>query len=734
MTDLSTAASDSPPPQTGRQARNAWVAEALGVDCSSISGENFKLNRAKLGEKLAADRKGLSEVDYQEDRAGRILQGMEKATHANQTAKMPNAPPPAPDAPSRPLAHAVSGHGKGTDQMSRLLNGRRADQTVEENKLFDGLMKRADALIAEYGKAGKQEPGAKDFKDLDTETDTLSKDIDTFFAKSATVGSDPSNVSGAFKTHGAMLDAVREGFTQADMAQQFGNSQRADGVDTNLGDARFVTKVRGVQGGGESLEIKGMAKQGEGLPLGAHEQEERARKVEVSSASNASVVLDPAWATNDKGEYVLDNKGNKVRAGWNLQTAYPVKGEVGPGFQTPSGVDGSRQDLEGRLAAEKKKVEPFQAKLEEARKELKDKNDAIASAKATLASLQKELDQVPKGETADTLKGKITDLEKRIAALQPDDSDEPMGNLFGGDDEPSEPSAPPEADPETLAKIKELNGQLDQTKDWLAKAQKKIPFDLATASLQNLEGERDTARQKVAAAGEEVKVASQTMIGLKTELQSKSSGGGETRATGCYDPVKGLIAGERPAKPATLRGTDEEADPLTANHLYPWNKIMADLNSALSSQSRGDMQKLLDFGDFKVDASFWEDLAKPPAERSHDFSETINRAAQAICWAPQNIFMGPKSDKRGDDPGEKRDAAFTKSGIPTPESAMAEMMDKEGGITGTRTGAAAIFERNLREARKDNGAEARKYDTEEWTTDEYGKRVRRQGPDGKAPQ
>jgi len=30
-----------------------------------------------------------------------------------------------------------------------------------------------------------------------------------------TVGKDPSNISGAFTSHGAMLDAVREGFSQA---------------------------------------------------------------------------------------------------------------------------------------------------------------------------------------------------------------------------------------------------------------------------------------------------------------------------------------------------------------------------------------------------------------------------------------------------------------------------------------------------------------------------------------
>lgn len=729
------------PPVGDAQAKAQWLQDALSIDVSSIAGENFASNKKKLADKLALDRKGQGEADYQEDRAQRILTGMEKATHANQRAKMPNPPPPKPGEQAKddnpPLAHALGAHGPGKDQTDRLINGRRADQVADDKQSLGKAMaefqKKQDALTARLEKAAKGGPDAEDVESLKAEQEKLDQEKKQRLAASeiAAVGKDPSNISGAFASHGAMLDAVREGFSQADMVEQFGDKERAAKIDTTLGDSRFVTKVKGVEGGGKSYDVKDMVAQGKGISLGTGEQEARKSAITSTDVSNASVVLDPSYAVDDKGEYILDDKGNKQRTGWNLQTAYPVKSEPDKVYSKPDDVKGSRHDLEGQLKAAEKKVEPLQQKLDEARKELKGKNDEIAAVTATVKSIEKEIAdaKIPKGETSETLKKQVKELEQKLKALDSDDDDAPIDfDNFG-----SEPAAK-EEDPAIVQQRKALTETKAKTEDWLKASQRGIELNIQKAKLPPLEQARTAAKSKVDDALVKVKEASKPVVALKLEIQSKSPGqGGDGKLTGCYDPLKGEITDNRPEKPASLRGRDDEGDSLTANHLYPWNKIRDDINKALKSGSQSDLQKVLDFGKFKVDGSFWQEFAKPPGERNHSFSETMNRAAQAVCWAPDNVFLGPISEKRGDDPGEKRDAAFTKSGLPTPESAMAEMMDKQGGIAGKRTGAAAIFEKNLREAQKDEKPKARDYDTKEWEPDQYGKLVRRQGPDKAKP-
>src|SRR5690348_4943877 len=147
--------SPTEPPVVGdAKAKAKWLLDAMSIDVSSIGGEDFGKNREKLAAKMALDRKGQSETDYREDRAHRILTGMEKATHANQRARMPDQPPPKPGEPAKgdgpPLAHALSAHGPGTDQMERLLSGRRADQVADEKQrhgqAIADLQKKQDAL------------------------------------------------------------------------------------------------------------------------------------------------------------------------------------------------------------------------------------------------------------------------------------------------------------------------------------------------------------------------------------------------------------------------------------------------------------------------------------------------------------------------------------------------------------------------------------------------------------
>lgn len=178
----------------------------------------------------------------------------------------------------------------------------------------------------------------------------------------------------------------------------------------------------------------------------------------------------------------------------------------------------------------------------------------------------------------------------------------------------------------------------------------------------------------------------QTIYPVATS-EGKSEGRSE-KVTAHYNPMTGTVANERPAKPTNqLKGVDEEGDALTAHHIYPWNQLREQLNQALTGKDRAKLESMLRFADIELaeklpagkdEAWFWKELAKEPPQRGFRFSEAINRIVPWICWAPRNIFMGPSGSKRADDPGEKLDATLTASGLPSPSSALGELVDRNG--------------------------------------------------------
>jgi len=92
------------------------------------------------------------------------------------------------------LAHAVSAHGPGTDQMPRLVTGRRADEVAKEKK------------------DNKTPPTNVTLKTVPGGTDVEMPAWDT-------VGDDPSNVSSRFGSATQMLLTVEEAFAQAALLQ-----------------------------------------------------------------------------------------------------------------------------------------------------------------------------------------------------------------------------------------------------------------------------------------------------------------------------------------------------------------------------------------------------------------------------------------------------------------------------------------------------------------------------------
>lgn len=195
-------------------------------------------------------------------------------------------------------------------------------------------------------------------------------------------------------------------------------------------------------------------------------------------------------------------------------------------------------------------------------------------------------------------------------------------------------------------------------------------------------------------------------------------------ATG-YDPGTGEYTG-RPKKPSSLKGTDEAGDPLTAHHLYPWNKLRSDLNAALKDPTGAQMKAVLEFAQHTPPSGFYTELAKDCGDRCEDFTTWVNAAAKALCWGPANIFMGPLGDKRGDDPGHDIDSSRMKSGVVTPASAVADLLDQQGGIAKASKLTRRLAQ-HVREAQVDESGEVvpRPYDKRDWEADDKDKRVRR---------
>lgn len=273
-------------------------------------------------------------------------------------------------APDAPRAHAVSAHGPETDQIPRLVSGRRADQVAEERA------------------AGTAPPGQVVLQNNPVISDAT-------VPQWTTVGDDPSPVSSRFRSAADMLLAIEEALSQAMRLQSHvaaemkaakdekellqapevkaaleglvaarrsadqaraaleeARAKRARDVTQRLesveqqnkafesASARFQAALgaargqrppldpsqlaegrlgRSVRPGvpvGESFEVEGAPAFGDG-PLTPGEMQARFEKVRhKGTLEEAKVILDPAHVTGPDGV--------KRRAGWQVQTAFPT--------------------------------------------------------------------------------------------------------------------------------------------------------------------------------------------------------------------------------------------------------------------------------------------------------------------------------------------------------------------------------------------------------------------------
>lgn len=663
-------------------------------------------SQQRYGGRRSAEADRLAEAS-----AAKVLGKIESGTQANQAATAPNAP----------RTHAVSAHGPGTDQEARLLHGRRPDQLAAD---------KAEGKVGGY----------------------------------TTVGDEPSNTSGAFNSARGMLHAVTEGFAQANMvsahADEALRDDRSKGIkDTSRIDAdRFVTNVSGpseTESLGYNLSVEGVHSQTKGFGLAPDEVEQRRSRIKRDDdLHQARVVLDPAY---------VDGR----RAGWNLQTAYANPDAATQQFATPGEVGGTLDSV--RRTAEARAADVTRA--EAAVKSAKDAVDAHPAQLELAKQAVTRLEGLLAGASVPTQASKkatLDDLAELNRELEKADVGDVGFSLF---DDSAQPADEAPVDEEEIARIKgEVAVHEGYVKYWenqerLVEARKRVVeaegkgVQLAEA-VPRAEAALVAARERAAAAAATYAEAQKASPAKAADPDAAAGGSGP--GVGVYNAATGELGNDRPSKPPNLKGTDETGDSLTAHHLYPWNRIREDLNDALRSRNRTELERLFAFGSVVIDDSFWTELAKEPPARSYAFTEQVNSAARQICWAPANVFMGPLGSKRGDDPGEGLDTAFTKSGLPTTASAAAELLARTGGlgesperIASTLTekcldaakvktvaelpeearkklaGEIAIAQGKRRLAeliaantRAAQDGEARPYDPNEWATDKDSKRVR----------
>ena len=313
-----------------------------------------------------------------------VLGGMESATQKRQAARN------LAKGENKPLAHAVSGHGPDSDQVPRLLSGRRNDEVMAE-KAAGGLPATEVQLT---GNANGLE--------------------DRAVPEWHTVGSDASSISGAFGSSTDMLMAVEDAYSQASTLEAWGRGRRAEGKPSTAANERFVRTVGGGGGPmGSSMSIDptsgAPALGAEGASLSAATMQGRYERMKKTDGlQGARMVMDPAFVTDPK-------TGEQRRAGWDIQTAFPVSDKAEAPYSSPDAVD---QEL-----APKEQVKDAQAKLDEAKGKNESAKGSLVSARSAITNGVKGLKAMIRPiidgskDRSEEAKGKRAALEQQIAAF-----------------------------------------------------------------------------------------------------------------------------------------------------------------------------------------------------------------------------------------------------------------------------------------------------------------------------
>ena len=354
-------------------------------DLASMLVRTGRSSGAATGGKLGGAR--TKEQDARtEGTASAVLMGMESATIENQQAHNAFGTKNLKSKGFREgaLTHAYSGHGPASDQVSRLVHGRRGDEL--EHDEAEGTRPTGKVALSGNAEVGPVE--------MDAYT---------------TVGHAPGNTSGAFSTNQGMLGVIGEAFAQANVFDM--HRQKSSNVPTEIPvgtEGRFATTIATPDDIGYNLSVTGKSAQTRNLPLSKDEMQERYDSIERDPhQTNATVVLAPAFSG-----------GKKV--GWNLQTAYANTNAPSASYSKPDDVGGGAHDLENQKLVATQRIQAADAVLKDATGKhsknvsgIKGRETGLAKAKVALAKDAANLD----------LQAKVAKMELELTAMRAETDD-----------------------------------------------------------------------------------------------------------------------------------------------------------------------------------------------------------------------------------------------------------------------------------------------------------------------
>jgi archaellum component FlaC len=428
------------------------------VDSGRSKGDPSKPIKTKEELQQHIKDSGGPDMGKREAMAGKILKGMEQNVKDRRGDK--ENPMSDVNAP-----HAVSGHGPGTDQVPRLVSGRRADEVEEENA--KGITPKTPKTNLTGNKQGVK---------------------DQEIASYTTVGTDGSSTSSSFGSSIAMLHAIEDALAQATQVETYYKKhpekrpERLKESETNLEEARkelevltkttrptddeegkkydlkveelkkkvtalnkdmlmamrqapevsgsYVDKKTGTTtkgkeflpgGMGEGIEIDNpnkVAKLGDsGTPLDGTTMQERFKAIKPSGQKeSAKVVLDPSFVKNPK-------TGEMERSGFDVQTAFPSDKSMQKPISKPEDMETQSQEQQA--------VEKLAKELKDLTKKYDEAVKATGSVQKQIVDFNKFKDKLEEGLKKNREKEKeqqekiskatgsaVTDLTKELEKLQ----------------------------------------------------------------------------------------------------------------------------------------------------------------------------------------------------------------------------------------------------------------------------------------------------------------------------
>lgn len=140
--------------------------------------------------------------------------------------------------------------------------------------------------------------------------------------------------------------------------------------------------------------------------------------------------------------------------------------------------------------------------------------------------------------------------------------------------------------------------------------------------------------------------------------------GGGVAQLRLYDAAENKVL-DRPGETDAIKDAKEEAKRthptmrFTAHHKYPWNKIKTDIENAFVAPNTKESLKALDnleaFAKVRLPKSR-ESFLKTVDHRKTTYGRnegSLDTFIQEVCWVPGNIFIGPLSNNRIDDPSKR---------------------------------------------------------------------------------